>query len=611
MSQKNIEQKYRKLTDIEHALHRSSMYIGSIKPHTSTIYLYQNDTNTIKPETITYIPGFLKIFDEILSNSVDEHKRPTSKLDTIKVTIEKDRIIVWDNGGIPVIKHKEYGEWVPEMVFANLKAGSNFNDDEQRNVAGTNGVGASLSNIFAKEFIVSTCDKKKKFLQVFKNNMSSRSKAKISDSTRNHTEISFIPDYERFGMKELDEQHFRMIQKRVYDVAGCNPSLKVYFNGTLIKIKSFEDYVKFYTNDYLFESNKNWEVAVSSTDFGFKQVSFVNSVETYEGGTHVEHVMSQIINYTREYVNKKHKIDVKPSEIRNHIFLFLNCTVINPAFNTQTKEKLITEQKDFGSHIILSEKFLSKLVKSEIVASLMDWLEKKQQAEENKELRKLNKELDKFNVQKLIDAKGRQRDKCTLGIYEGLSALSAFRKFRDAQTMGAFPLRGKFLNVLEQTNSKVASNVEAINLMASIGLKFGEIPQNLRFGKIYIYTDADYDGDSISALLLNFFFKYWPELFQHKKIYKVMTPLIVAKRGSTCKYFYRNEEFESWSKTIDVKNWEIEYKKGLASLEDIEYKEILLNPKLVRLDWDPEAKKFFEVWFGTDTVEKKKLLLQC
>lgn len=605
---KTIEKKYRKLTDVEHTLHRSSMYIGSIKPHTTSTYLVQ-ENETLSLENITYIPGFLKIFDEIISNSVDEHKREGSKLNIIKVNIEKDKITVWDNGGIPVIKHKEYGEWIPEMVFSNLKAGSNFNDDEERLVAGTNGVGSTLTNIFSKEFNVSTCDGKKKFTQTFKDNMSVKSKAKVIDGSRNHTEISFIPDYQRFGMSKLDDVHFKMIQKRVYDIAGCNPSLNVYFNDKLIKIKSFEDYVKFYTNEYLFESNKRWEIAVSATDFGFKQVSFVNSVETYEGGTHVEHVMSQIINYVREYVNKKHKIDVKPSEIRNHIFLFVNCTVVNPAFNTQTKEKLITEQKDFGSSIVITDKFLSKLVKSEIVASLMDWLDKKQQAEENKELRKLNKELDKFNVQKLIDAKSRQRDRCVLSIYEGLSALSAVRKFRDPQTMGAFPLRGKFLNVLEQTNSKVASNAEAINLMASLGLKFGESPQNLRFGKIYICTDADYDGDSISALLINFFFKYWPELFQQKRIYKVMTPLVVAKRGTSSKYFYKSEEFDNWSKSVDLKNWNVEYKKGLASLEDNEYREMLQNPQLVRLEWDSDAKSFLEIWFGTDTSEKKKLLL--
>lgn len=610
MAQKSIEQKYLKLTDIQHVRLRPSMYINSIKPHISNIYLLQDD-NTLKLVENSYIPGLMKIFDEILSNSVDEHKRSTSKLDTIKVTIEKDKITVWDNGGIPVVKHKEYGEWIPEMIFSNMRAGSNFNDDEQRTVAGTHGLGSSLTSIFSKEFNIVTCDGKKKFSQTFKEGMTIKSKAIITDSSKRMTEISFIPDYVYFGLTCLDASHFKMFQKRIVDVAGCNPSLKIYFNGELIKIKSFEDYIKYYTLEYIFEKNKEWDVAIAPTDNGYKQVSFVNSVETYEGGTHVDHVQNQIINYIREYINKKYKIDVKPSEIKNHLFIFVNCTIINPAFNTQSKEKLITEQKDFGSSIVLSEIFLKKILKSEIIASLLDWLEKKKSADENKELRKLNKELDKLNVQKLIDAKGRQRDKCILGIYEGLSALSAFRQFRDTQTMGAFPLRGKFMNVLEQTNSKVASNAEALGLMAAIGLKFGEPIQNLRYGKIYIYTDADYDGDSISALLINFFFKYWPELFQQKRIYKVMTPLVVAKKGSSSKFFYTIQEYDVWVKTIDIKNWNIEYKKGLASLEDTEYREMLLNPHLVRLDWDGEAKRFLEIWFGTETVEKKKLLLPC
>jgi DNA topoisomerase II len=611
MAQKSIEQQYRKLTDVQHVRLRPGMYIGSVKPNTSNVYVLQDDKISLKPEELSYIPGFMKIFDEILSNSVDEHKRPGSKLDTVKVTVENGKISIWDNGGISVVKHKEYGEWIPEMIFSNMRSGSNFNDDEQRTVAGTNGVGSVLTNIFSKEFNVVTSDGKKKFTQTFKNGMTDKSKAKVIDCPKKMTEISFTPDYEYFGLNGLDKSHFRMIQKRVVDVAGCNPSLKVYFNGELIRIKTFEDYVKFYSSEYIYESQKLWEVAIAPTDYGYKQVSFVNSVETYEGGTHVDHVLNQIVNYIREYVNKKHKVDVRPSEIKNHLFIFVNCTVINPIFNTQSKEKLITEQKDFGSAIQLTDKFLSRIVKSEVVASLIDWLQKKQQAEENKELRKLNKELDKFNVQKLIDAKGRQRDKCILGIYEGLSALSAFRNFRDTQTMGAFPLRGKFLNVLEQTNLKVSQNVEALNLMAAIGLKFGEQPHNLRYGKIYIYTDADYDGDSISALLINFFYKYWPELFQQRRIYKVMTPLVVAKRGTSSKFFYTSQEYDTWIKNVDIKNWNIEYKKGLASLEDSEYKEILLNPHLVRLDWDNEAKKFLEIWFGTDTAEKKKLLLPC
>ena len=162
----SIEKKYQKLTDTEHVLLRPGMYIGSVKPHTEEVYLLYRRSWKLVPKEITYNPGFLKLFDEIVYNSVDEHKR-NPKLNQVKVNIDinTNKISIWDNGGIPVEIHKKYNEWVPEMIFSNLKTGSNFDDTEERTVVGTNGVGSTLTNIFSKEFTIYTCDKKKRFTQ--------------------------------------------------------------------------------------------------------------------------------------------------------------------------------------------------------------------------------------------------------------------------------------------------------------------------------------------------------------------------------------------------------------------------------------------------------------
>jgi len=216
-------------------------------------------------------------------------------------------------------------------------------------------------------------------------------------------------------------------------------------------------------------------------------------------------------------------------------------------------------------------------------------------------------------VDKLIDAqKKTDRSKCILGIYEGMSALSAVRKFRDTQIMGAYPLKGKFINVHELPNSKVIKNSEVVGLMGSIGLKLGESPDDLRYGKVYIYTDADPDGNSIAAQLINFFAKYWPELFDMGVIYKVMTPLVVVKRGKTINNFYTNQEFEKWlnKATVNPSQWNIEYKKGLAALEDDEYEDIIKNPKTVQLKLDKESKYSLEAWFGSDSQPRKDKLLE-
>jgi hypothetical protein len=381
-------------------------------------------------EQTTYNPGFIKLFDEIISNSVDEHRR-NSKLNEIRVTINLDTstISVWDNGGIPVTKHPVHKEWIPEMIFSNLKAGSNFDDTEQRTVAGTNGVGSTLTNIFSKKFIISTCDGKNRFDQEFTNNMHNRSKASITTGKRGFTEITYIPDLDRFKMTEIDERSFQIIFKRCLDVSACNTKLIVKLTKIknnkkydfTLNFKSFDEYIKLYTQDFFFEESKDWKIGFAKSENGFANISFVNSVHTKDGGTHVEYIVNQLISELRELIKKKHKVEVKPSDIRNYLSIFIDCTIVNSSFSSQTKEKLITEAKDFGTRHELSDKLIKSIFKSEIIASVLDWVEKKALAQERAELRKLNSTLDKTKIPKLIDAQKKgERGPCILGIYEGL-----------------------------------------------------------------------------------------------------------------------------------------------------------------------------------------------
>ena len=610
----SLEKKYRKLDDIEHILMRSGMYVGSIKPNTTKKWIFE-DGKLLQSE-LTFNSAFLKIFDEILVNSVDESKRAGTLLKTIKVDVKDNKISVWDDGGIDVVVHKEYEEWIPEMIFSSLKAGSNFSDDEDRVTAGLNGVGSVLTNVFSKQFTVSTCDGKKSFLQTFSNNMRERTEPVIKKSKTNHTQITYLPDYEKFGMTSLDDAHFKLIQKRVIDIAGCNPNLKVFFNGEEIQIKSFEDYVKYYKSDFYFETNKDksWSLAVGPSEDGFCQISFVNSTDTYDGGTHIDYILNQIITQLREFFQKKHKVDIKPSEIKNHISIYLNTTIINPSFSSQTKEKLITEVKDFGFTFEVSEKLIKWILKSEIVESILDWIQKKKSADESKLARELNKNLSKLKVEKLIDAKIKERWKCSLSIFEGDSAASAFRKYRDPQTQGAFSLRGKFINAAEITTQKLTQNNEVVNLMAALGLKLGQkaTPTNLRYGRIIFFCDADTDGSSIVGLLINFFYKFWPELFENPMIFKAETPIVVVKNLKSKKKtpFYTQDSYNTWLEKINTKEWEIEYKKGLAALVDDEYAEIINNPILTQLTTDDLSKEFLNIWFGKDSELRKKEMLK-
>lgn len=611
MNSIEISKKYELLNEIEHVLKRPGMYIGSTKNHQSHEWL-QNIDGKFEKEEVEYNPGFLKLFDEIVSNSVDESKR-NSELNTIQVNITDDgEISIFDNGGIPVIIHEKTKMYIPEMIFSNLRAGSNFNDDESRIVAGTNGVGSTLTNIFSTKFKIQTADGINEFEQIFIDNMSKRTPVKVKTSSKKYTQITYKPDLSRFGMNKIDEIHFRMIRKRLIDIAACNPDLKISLNKEKIRFKSFKEYADLYTEGIIYEKSQNWEIMVAPSENGYQTISYVNSIETKDGGTHVHVVHTQLVEKLRVLLKKKYKIDIKPADIRNHMMLFVNCTIINPAFSSQTKEKLITEPKDFGSIPNISDKFVKQVFSSEIISSILDWIEKKKNAEERAKLRKLNSSLSTSKILKLIDAKSRNdRQNCVLGIFEGMSALSAVRKFRDAQTFGAFPLKGKFLNVTGMKPTEIIKSDEVIDLMGSIGLRLGENLENLRYGKILIYTDADPDGDAISALLINFFDRFWPELFDEGRIYKVQTPLVVAKKAKQILYFYSQSEYTEWENNqSDIKKWEVEYKKGLASLIDDEYQEIIDNPRLIRIKNDKSYKLTLDQWFGSDSEPRKLKLLK-
>jgi DNA topoisomerase-2 len=612
---KKIEDKYKVLNHIDHILLRPQTYLGSNKPHTANKWVFSGEK--MMKEEITYVPSFLKIFDEIIINSVDESKR-NPQLNKIEVTIDKESgmISVKDSGGIPVVVHKDHGKYVPEVIFGNLMSGSNYDDTEDRIGAGTNGYGSKLTNVFSKVFTVTTCDGTNVFTQTFTDNMRNREEPQVKKSTKNFTQISFLPDYEKFGLVCLDDEHFKLIQKRVVDIAGCNPNIKIYFNGVEIKIKTFEDYVKYYKSDYFFETNKDksWSIAIAPSEEGFSQVSFVNSTETYDGGTHLEYISNQVISEMRDFFQKKYKVDVKPSELKNHISIFINSTIVNPSFSSQTKEKLITEVKDFGYTYEVSDKTIKSILKSDIVNSILDWVKQKKSAEDSKLARELNKNLSKLKVEKLIDAKAKDRWKCSINIFEGDSAAAAFRKYRDAQTMGSFSLKGKFINVSEITTQKLTQNDEAVNLMAAIGLKLGQEPdlKNLRYGRILILSDADVDGNSISALLINFFNKYWPSLFEREMVYKVETPIVVSinKKTKNKILFYSQSEYNDWSKDKDLKLWDIKYKKGLAALVDDEYFEIINNPKLTKIKKDNLSDEYLEIWFGKNSELRKNQILK-
>jgi DNA topoisomerase-2 len=608
-TEKTIEEKFKKLTDIEHVLLRPGMYIGSTQPHTAETWIYNEKTKKMEKKEVTWNPGLQKLFDEIISNSVDESKRKGSKLDVIKVEIDKSsgKISVYDNGGIPVEIHKEHNMYVPTLVFSELKAGSNFDDSDDRTWVGTNGVGASLVNIFSKEFRVETCDGKHFFRQDFSENNHIKKDPKVRDGDKPHTKITFLPDYERLGCT-LDDGNYSKILKRVVDVAACNPNLKVYLNGERIHIHSFKDYIEMYSDEYEYEElSSGWKIGIAHSDDGFQHVSFVNGSETTVGGSHVDFIALDIAEKLRTLFKKKFKIDVKPSEIRQHIILFVDATIINPKYDSQTKEKLISElPKDLRDKCEVSEKLIKKLSQSHIIQSVLDWINAKAHAQQMAELRKLNKEVDKTDprrIEKFSDAlEKRDRHKCVLLLCEGDSAAAAIQSGRGKNPyIASFPLKGKPLNVSDLTSKedikKILENEEIKKILTITGLKIGEpvtsIAQ-LRFGKILATTDADLDGSHIKGLLQNLFYTFWPELFKMGVIGFFKTPLIkiwIEGKKKEEKWFYNEEEYHHWlSNNSNVKH-KMKYYKGLGTSTSKEFSEYLehMDKHIVQMSIDDES----------------------
>lgn len=624
--QKTVEERFKKLNEVEHVLLRPGRYIGAITPHTESTYTYDLSTKRMVKREVTYNPGFLKLFDEVISNSVDHSKRPEGKhLDIIRVEVDvaDGAISIYDNGGIPVVKHSEYNQWVPEMIF-ELRAGSNFDDSDQAMLTGQNGEGAGLTNIFSKKFIVETCDGKNKFKMIFEENSQDRKPAKVSpaEGAKGYTKITYYPDWEKLGTT-LTQDNVDMLMKRVVDVAGLNTHLKVYWNGDRIPTRAFKDYIEMYTGpdaDYAYDETEHWKVGVCSSDDGFQHVSFVNGTHTKVGGTHIMYAGMQIWERIREFIKKKHKVDIKPSDLRQHMMLFVDCSIVNPRYSSQTKEDLMTETRDYKTSWDVPDKMITKIVKSSIIQNILDWAEAKARQEELKELRKLNKETDKANprrVEKFSDAlEKRERHKCVLFLTEGDSAAKAVQAGRGKNPyIASFPLKGKPMNIREKDTKRILENEEIKKILTIIGLKLGEkvmSVNDLRFGKIAFTTDADVDGAHISGLLMNLIDYFWPELYTLGVVSVFRTPLLkVTLKDKSVLEFFTEREFKAWEKRdgARLKGWTFKYYKGLGTSTATEFKKYFENMEnyLFSIDMvDQEDKDAIDLAFNGQRADDRK-----
>lgn len=559
------------LDEISHMLIRPDTFVGSVEDVTVNTYVF-NDTGYTGWRNVTYNPALLKIFDEVIQNCYDHSMRPEGKALTrvdVSVSIMTGEISVMDNCGIPVQIHPTYNKYVPCIIFGELRSGTNYNDNEKRKGAGRNGLGSKLTNVFSQYFKVETADGVNKYEKEYQSNRRDEDTPVIKPSKSRYTKISFLPDYDILNTK-MTNDNYEMIITRVYEIAACSPHLDLYLNGKKLTVKGFESFVKQFGNDYLYTQNddQSWKIGIQHSKDGFRQASFVNSTNTRHGGTHIDYVTDQLVDGLREHIKRKTKQDVKPSDIKNHFHIFVEASVDNPRFSSQTKEFMTLKPSEYGTSIKFDDKFFKKLIKSDIVAEIVEWAINRKKLQDMADLKKLNKEAAKTSAKEIPKYTGasskKDRENCILFICEGDSAEKPLKAARNPVLHGIFALKGKPLNMPDAKPEDIKKNVETFNLMAATGLELGSKPDDLRYGKIVISTDADPDGSHIRGIMIHNFNHAWPDLIKDGMVYILQTPIKRVKQGSKSYEFMTEEEFQKWEAQNKSKSMEVTYLKGLG-----------------------------------------------
>jgi len=625
----NLAQQYQQKTDKQHILDNPDTYIGSVEKVDANMWVFDNQTNQIVLKEIVYVPGLYKLFDEGIVNARDHVVRMISStaenkkvVSCIETTIADDGTITImnDGNGIDIAKHPENGLWIPEMIFGHLRTSTNYDKDEKRIVGGKNGFGFKLVLIWSTYGYIETVDHTRglKYTQEFKSNLDMLCPPVVTKATTKvpYTKVVFKPDYARLQMPQgLTPDMLALLKKRVYDIGAVTDQsvkkVKIMYNGALVPVKNFQQYIDLYLGvkdadkpetKRVYEcpegkSGERWEYAVGlSSSHEFVQVSFVNGICTHKGGKHVDYIMGQITRKLVEYIEKKKKVKVNASAIKEQLILFLRCDIENPAFDSQTKDFMNTPSAKFGSTCSVSDGFIEKIAKMgvmDLACALTD-------AKESKAAKKTDGSKVKTvrGIPNLIDANfsGTEKSKdCILILCEGLSAMSGIvsgLSSSDRNTIGIFPLKGKVLNVRGEKSAKINENKEIAAIKKILGLESGkkyksieDVHSSLRYGRVMVMTDQDLDGSHIKGLCINLFHSEWSSLCEIPGFICFMnTPILRAKKGQQTALFYNDGEYETWKQSFGPdgpKGWTIKYFKGLGTSTAVEFKEYFAHKKIV------------------------------
>lgn len=620
------------LTDYQHARLRTEMYLGSRTPHTQEILIYDKDFKPVL-KNMTWVPALFTAFREILDNACDEvigHK----KGNTIWIEYDPKLMVfsVEDNGrGVPINFVDEHNMHMATMALSKARAGRNFQDRGE--VAGTNGLGAACTNFCSEWFKLEITRDGKNFVQDFAegnvliDDMLTVKKPKITNTTSKTTgtKITFKPSKHVFEtvpkLKNNLILPLEFIRSRAIEVAICNPHVTIYFNGEKIKVKNKPEQTLFPTGNYI-------NINIDESDFKSKFFlipnwnpegefvhSIVNNIPAFNGGTHIDNFRRTFykgIISALEKESKRRKLTPNVNDVQFGLLVFNTTTMNAPNFDSQSKTRLINEHA--GSYV--KKALEDQEIYKAIIRKNKDWIEEiydrcatRTNKKDLDEINKLSKKVAKAKVARLMDANGKDRSKCVLVLAEGESAIAGMCTARNPELHAGMGLKGKVLNVNDEQIKTVLANKELIDIMNSIGLSIGSKANrlHLRFGKVFLAHDADEDGKNIGALLVNFFYTFWPELFDKEQepfVYILQTPFLIGEKGKERKYWYAHNYHEY--DQVKHKDYKITRAKGLGTLGKEDWKYSLTYPELFAIVDDGNLKETLDLLFNGKRADDRK-----
>lgn len=549
--------------------------------------------------------GLHHLVNEVVDNSIDEAM--VGYCDKIDVQINKDgSVTVADNGrGIPVDMHPVEKRSALEVVMTVLHAGGKFDKSSYKVSGGLHGVGVSVVNALSEWLKVEVKRDGKIFFQEYKRGIPVKPVKEIGKTKRGErgTTVTFYPDPEIFKVTEF---RFDILTERMRELAYLNKTITInikdernggeevsfHFKGGLIEFVKYLDSSRQALHKTVYiegeKDNTPVEIAFQYTD-GYSEniFSYVNNINTHEGGTHLVGFKTALTRTLNNYAYKnglikEGKITLTGDDFREGLTGVISVKVAEPQFEGQTKTKLGNSETKSAVETLVGEKLAEFLeenppVGRKIIEKCMRAAEAREAARKARDLARRKNALDNMNLPgKLADCSITDPEHCEIYVVEGDSAGGSAKQGRDRKFQAILPLRGKILNVEKAKMNKILENNEIRAIISAIGAGLGAEFDHTqsRYGKIILMTDADVDGSHIRTLLLTFLYRHMKELITSGKVYIAQPPLYKVKKGKEEFYAYDEKERDQIIKRLKVDGKEKDKKKVEEKTEEIVAEEI-------------------------------------